>query len=289
MFIESVSEQLDRIEARTNEATSADELIAQLRVLGLDDFGLFLISLPNERFPRISSKLPRMASDEIQRQWTGGSGSTLLRLSCAFMRSVAYNFSRHTGRPLDGRRILDFGCGYGRLSRLAYFFSDRGDVFGVDPWDRSIEICIGDGMGSNFLVSDYLPTTLPVPGQFDLIFAFSVFTHTSERATKACLSLLADRLAPSGLLAITIRPIEYWQQNADAAAEGKVDDMIRAHIETGFAYFPHKRVVIDDEFVYGDTSITTEWIQQNFPQLRICGIDRSLDDPLQRYVFMKRQ
>lgn len=288
MFIESASEHIDSIESRTHSQTTANDIIEQLRLLGLDDFGAFIISLPNSRYPKISAKLPRMASEEVQRNWTGDSGIRLLRLSSAFMRSVADNFARYCGRSLDGSRILDFGCGYGRLSRLAYFYTDPQKIFGVDPWDKSIEICKQDGLGDNFVLSDYIPTSLPVPGPFDLIFAFSVFTHTSERATKTCLSLLADQLAVNGMLAITIRPIEFWHHDADIEEAGKLDSLLQSHRTTGYAYSPLPLAMVDNEPVYGNTSMTIPWLERSITKLRVCGIDRFLDDPFQRYVFMKR-
>ena len=41
------------------------------------------------------------------------------------------------------------------------------------------------------------------------------------------------------------------------------------------------RPAVDGDVTYGDTSMTTEWIDANFPRWRISGIDRSLDDPYQ--------
>ncbi len=127
------------------------------KTLGLDDFGEIMISAPMEDFPRVSRELPRMASAETQINWTGAHGLPLLRQSCSFVRSAAYNFTRLTGRPLDDAAILDYGCGYGRLARLMYYYTDPENFYGVDPWDRSIEICRADGLGDHFLQSDYLP------------------------------------------------------------------------------------------------------------------------------------
>lgn len=59
---------------------------------------------------------------------------------------------------------------------------------------------------------DALPSRLPFNWQqFDLIIAFSVFTYLSERATVAALNLLNGALTDTGILAIIIRPVEYWR------------------------------------------------------------------------------
>jgi SAM-dependent methyltransferase len=183
---------------------------------------------------------------------------------------------------------LDYGCGYGRIARLMYYFSDPARVVGVDPWDKSIEICHGDGLGANFVQSDYLPESLPVGRRrFDLIYAFSVFTHLSERAARASLNTLAHYLKRKGLLVITIRPIEFWPYDQAAQEAEAVEHQMALHREKGFSFRPHQRRAVDGDITYGDTSLKTDWLSHNFPQFTIKGVDRSLDDSLQRYVFLQ--
>src|SRR5271165_2274493 len=200
-----VVQELRTIEASLDDSATRADAFTKLRDLSLCDFGMLLITIPNPDFPRLSALLPRMAKEEVQLSWTGSAGVDLLKMTVDFVRSLSYNFPRLTGRPLEGAKVLDFGCGYGRITRLMYYFSNEDLVYGLDPWDKSIEICHADGLTKNFLQSDYLPATLPVPrADFDLIFAFSVFTHLSERATVTCLNTLADYVKPDGLIAITV-------------------------------------------------------------------------------------
>jgi SAM-dependent methyltransferase len=264
-----------------------------LRCLGIEDFAYVLMTMPHPQFPRISSLLPRMASEDLQRRWTGATGITLLRQTGAFVRSLAYNYARFSDGTLEGRSILDFGCGYGRIARWMYYFSDPCRVFGVDPWERAIEVCRQDGLGPQFMQSSYLPTNLPVGDvRFDLIYAFSVFTHLSERAMRAALTTLTEYLNANGLLVITIRPVEYWQNEKLARSKGLVERQLAMHKEKGFSFLPHDheqdRPRIDGEMTYGDTSFTLEWFSRNFPYLTLRGVDRSLDDSLQYYLFLQK-
>ncbi|KLD62599.1 hypothetical protein Y882_15320 [Dyella japonica DSM 16301] len=227
-----------------------------------------------------------MASDQIQRDWTGNAGIPLLKQTLNFVRALSYNYNRMTGRVLEDAKILDYGCGYGRIARLMYAFVNEASFYGVDPWDRSIAICRADGLGENFRQSDYLPQSLPVDGQkFDLIYAFSVFTHLSERATLTALSALRDVVAPDGLLVITIRPQEYWAHDGHTTDEQK-KALAAAHQGGGFAFCPHKREAIDGDVTYGDTSFDLDWLERAVPGWRIEGTDRSLEDGLQRYVYL---
>jgi SAM-dependent methyltransferase len=292
MFIQLVESTLEAIEA-SPAINSREDALQALRQLGLEDFAYVLMTMPNPQFPRLSSLLPRMASEDLQRRWTGATGIVLLRQTSAFVRSVAYHYARFTGGSLEGRSILDFGCGYGRIARWMYYFSDPSKVIGLDPWERALEVCRQDGLGPQFMQSSYLPTSLPVGDtRFDLIYAFSVFTHLSERATRAALATLTNYLNQNGLLAITIRPVEYWEHETLARTKGLVEHQIALHNEKGFSFLPHdhdrERPRIDGEMTYGDTSFTLEWFAQTFPFLSIKGVDRSLDDPVQFYLFVQR-
>ena len=58
---------------------TVNEVLAFLRErIPLDAFGLLLIGLPRDDLPALSRLLPRMASDETQRNFTGNSGEALL-------------------------------------------------------------------------------------------------------------------------------------------------------------------------------------------------------------------
>jgi SAM-dependent methyltransferase len=295
---DNVREILGAIETSIDGTTIRGEILRKLRALGLGDFGRFLFSIPDLDFPKLSNLLPRMASKEIQTNWTGAYGLTLLAQTEDFVRSVSYNFFRLTGRTIESARILDFGCGYGRITRLMYYFADEDQIYAVDPWDKSIEICHSDGLTENFLLSDFLPTTLPVGNvRFDLIFAFSVFTHLSERATLACLKTLTDYIKPGGVIVITIRPVEYWAHNRHAASLGLIKEQESIHSSQGFSFLPHEpssslphnlaSAPVDRDIDYGDTSMTVAWIENSFPMLRVVGQDRSTTDQLQIYLFIQ--
>ncbi len=267
--------------------TTRRDAVAGLRRLGLDDFGEVFLAMPDPALPKLSRLLPAMASEEVQRNWTGDHGIALLRCTSAFVRALAYNYARLTGRPLDGATVLDFGCGYGRMARLLYYFTDEDRFFGVDPWDLSIDICRQAGLTTNFLQSDYLPASLPVgETRFDLIYAFSVFTHLSERAASAALATLRRYVADDGVLAITIRPVEYWHVDPHTTDEQK-SALGARHREEGFAFHPHNRQAVDGDVTYGDTTMTIDWIERSFPGWAVAAIDRSLEDPFQRYLFLR--
>ena len=166
-----------------------------------------------------------------------------------------------------------------------YYYSSPARIWGLDPWEKSIELCRADGVLGQLAVSDYLPTAIPVgDASFDLIYSFSVFTHLSERAATLALTTLRRYVAQGGLFVITIRPKEYWDQLDRAVAAGNPidrDELVARHERSGFAFVPHIREAIDGEVTYGDTSLSFEWIEQHAEGWNMVGYDRSLVDPLQ--------
>lgn len=284
-FTLPIVEAAEKIATRTS---SVNDVLLCLRQLPIDDFGLLLLELPNQHYPGLTKLLPRMASADVQNSWTGSNGHTLLRQSLAFVRTVSQNFVTITGRPLEGHKSLDFGCGWGRIIRLMYYFTDPDRLFGCDPWDRSIEICRADGILGHLAISDYLPKQLPFSESgFDLALAFSVFTHLSERAAKTALDVLTEALSDTGVLVITIRPVEYWQYHAGLSAK-EISSLEEAHARRGFAFRPHNRAPVDGDVTYGDTSVSLDYLANTFPRLKLRKLERSLDDPYQLVLFLTK-
>lgn len=253
--------------------------------MGLGDFVYVLSRLPISDFPYISSKLPPMESDEICKQWTGSTGPVVMEQAIDFVRSCSSTFASITGKPLTGKRILDFGCGYGRFLRSFRFYTH--EVYGVDAWEISLDHCRRSGLGDYVFKSDAVPDILPAPGKFDLLTAFSVFTHLSETAAVRSLEALRKSAKRGAVLVITIRPFEFWEFAAEGSLSSrKAEAMACAehHAREGFAFLPHASGQVEH---YGDTSFTISWLETAAQGWDIVCLDRSVRDPLQRYVFLK--
>lgn len=274
------------IEKQAAKGASVETVLAGLRAgLSLDAFGLLMIGLPRADLPAISNLLPRMASDETQRNFTGNSGEALLMQTASFVRALAYNYAAVRNRSLSGAKILDYGCGYGRITRMMYYYTDPANIWSVDPWDLAVDLCRESGLLGNLAQSDYLPTSLPAPERgVDVMFAFSVFTHTSRSATDAALAAMRRHIADDGLLAITIRSPEYWSADPQYAADAK--RLEKLHAKDGFAFVAHPRNTVEGEATYGDTSMTLEFLTANYPDWKIAQTDWTMTDINQRYVFL---
>lgn len=284
-IFEHIQETLAKLENDPAVMTRAAALTG-LRQLGANDFSVVMWSMPLQAYPKLSSLLPRMAAAADQELWTGSSGERLLLQSMNYIRSVAENYTALTDHTIRDRKILDFGCGYGRFLRLGMYYTDQ--IQGCDPWTESVRVCEEAGLAGMCRLSEYVPESLPVDRDFELAIAFSVFTHLSERSTKAALSAIRAHLRDGAIACITIRPVEYWQANyLGSHGQAFVDKQQELHRRSGFAFTAHAGGHNDEDATYGDTSFTTEWLLANNSGWQIAAKDRSQDDPTQRYIFLR--
>ncbi len=271
-----IARALDKAEQELlDDLSNLDQVFAQVP---LETYGEILLDVPPQ-WPRLRALLPTMPDAQIQTNWTGNHGPALLAQSVAFVKTALSYSPVWRARELN-LKALDYGCGWGRLLRLMGKFYPLAQLEGVDPWDRSIQLCQESNIRNPLAVSQYLPDTLPtVANQFDLIYAFSVFTHLSLYAGTACLGTLRRYLSPSGVLVATVRPIEYWAQTPQP-------EQAQNHLKSGYAYVPHNFHVRSPqgEPIYGDTSLEPHKLEQQ--GLRIIGIEQNRADPMQLIVAL---
>jgi SAM-dependent methyltransferase len=145
-------------------------------------------------------ELPGFPPEEVQKRFVGASGEHALREAFNFYRAIKTYAS-----ITPDSRILDFGCGWGRITRffLKDVFPHRENIFGVDVMPEAIEICRQTKTPGNFILIDNHPPLDFPPESFDLIYAYSVFSHLSEAVSLEWLEEFSRLLKPDGLLVVT--------------------------------------------------------------------------------------
>lgn len=285
MNLRRYSAQIDDVERRLQAGEAlAPRLLSEIpvEVLGL----LYLSGFAG--YPRLGSLLPAMPPEQVQRHWTGGSGEMLMAQSCAFVKSMVGKFDEVTGKDIASSLILDYGCGWGRLCRLMLKYAPAANIWGVDPWDESIRVCREYGVPVNLAISDYVPESLPVSGaRFDLLFAFSIFTHLSENTALKVVDTLRGHAGDDALLVVTIRPPEYWRIHKRLPAGIDAAGLMADHESKGFAFVAHNRAPINGEITYGDASMSLEYMQRSWKGWEILGTAAHRIDPYQLVVFLQ--
>lgn len=150
-------------------------------------------------------KLPGFPPDEIQVNTTGQSGIPTLKEAYIFYEDCINQFSE-MGRPLKSDNLLlDFGVGWGRITR--YFLRELplNKIYGIDVMEDFINICKESFESDNFYLTSPFPPSQFSESMFDYIIGYSVFSHLSEEACMAWMKEFNRILKPNGVVALTTR------------------------------------------------------------------------------------
>jgi SAM-dependent methyltransferase len=138
--------------------------------------------------------------------------------------------------------------------------------------------------------SDAMPLELPFRDvKFDLVYAFSIFTHLPEAAAIACMSAIRRAIKPTGLAIVTVRPIEFWDFKK-AIPESEREPLKTLHKKGLVAFYPQNGKPIDmdgNPSKYGDTSIPIATLEAKFPGWAIVRCGNTLVDPYQICVVLR--
>jgi SAM-dependent methyltransferase len=124
-------------------------------------------------------------------------------MNCA--RDIEKLLEDHGRSYTDFRRVLDFGCGCGRVLRfLPRIETDAGQVVGTDIDPMAIAWCRRHLAFARWGVNGALPPLGYPSESFDFVFAISVFTHLDEYFQNAWLHEIDRILRPNGLFLATL-------------------------------------------------------------------------------------
>lgn len=277
----------------TSNSSDTSSLLSQLRSIGLTEFALVTNAMNPHDYPSLGKHIPSRTADDIQLLFTGSTDTELLKQSIDFVRHFFSQAAMYQTSLIETHdstaKILDYGCGWGRLLRLFTFYFSPDNLLGVDPWDKALVECEKAGITSPTQLNERDASDL-VGMKFNAGYSFSVFTHLPSSLAKSVLKNLSQSFPRDGIFVITVRPPEYWDIRIEHAKNEKnnpevFEKAIDSHYANGFSYVPRNAKTVE---YYGDASMTTGWIDSNIPEWRIISQERSLSDPAQIYLTLAK-
>ncbi len=177
-------------------------------------------SLDSAQTSPLGEALPKFPSVEMQQNTTGLSAEAALRQAHAFYSDVDRE-TKALGRELGPTtRVLDFGFGWGRISRTFMEKISVDNLYGVDVDPAFAEMTRTLFDSDHFDVCAPFPPTRFEDGSFDLVIAYSVFSHLSEKACADWMGEFARIVKPGGVVAWTTRHDSFFDFCAWAAKQG---------------------------------------------------------------------
>ena len=189
--------------------------------------------------------------------------------------SLRATLVRGGGRP----RLLDFGCGCGRLLRFLVGHGDLLELHGTDVNPEHVEWCREFLAPIRFTTNDLRPPLSHPDGRFDGIWSLSVFTHLDEEASAAWRNELARMLAPGGILIATTHgatALERIGAEPELAERTRLDGErlrgVRRRTESnGFAFVPYAGRDLENARAgerYGLTFVSEQYLARTWADER---------------------
>jgi SAM-dependent methyltransferase len=152
-------------------------------------------------------------------------------------------------------KILDLGCGHGRILRfLKVHFKDA--YFAASDLDRdAVDFC-AETFGVTPIYSDEDPSKVEIDDRFDLIWSGSLLTHLEKGPWLGFFDLAVRSLTADGLFVFTTHgrhDRKAWRSMN--LSQEQIDEVLAGYDREGFGYSAY-----EEDVNYGLTAVSPDWV-----------------------------
>lgn len=246
-------------------------------------------------------KLFDMPDEKLQTSTVGRSGETILRDAFMFYKFTRKMLTEHGNGLTAGTTVMDFGCAWGRIIRFWLRDIKPENLFGFEVQDRLLSYARSHVPGPTYRVSQTHP---PIPNngsKFDLIYAFSVFSHLPEALTNEWIEEFSNVLKPGGIACLTTRPrahIEIAGTESNKSAHSAFyaelikdkDDAISSYDKGNFIFYPAHGGGSLSEADYGEAIIPPAYAKANWTKhLEVMGFFENYSETYLQPCFVLKK
>ncbi len=170
-------------------------------------------------------------------------------------------YNKHCGNFDATERVLDFGCGCGRvLSRMPQ--NGKVQYFGVDLREDALEWLRATMPAGTFVAGSEMPPIDPGAQDFDLIYAVSVLTHLAQEQEQAWLAEWRRLLKDGGHVITTFRGEDWVEKHAYEQQKPEIREDWQQN--DGFCYQKHRYWEGIFPEYYSGTYHTEDYVRKNW-------------------------
>ena len=219
------------------------------------------------------------------------------------------NFARafeDNGFDFSGKRVLEFGCGGGRVLRGFAGYKPGLSLVGCDIDGPTIEWNARELTFADWKVNQAAPPAPFAPESLDAIYAFSVFSHLPMQRHFSWLDDIARMLKPGGMATLTKMGGKCWhlyesgQRPNSRPSPQELEGHHEKWLKKGFAFFPLNQIFwataqtadyysTVDLAEYGNTFITDDFVRAYWRRSGLELVElRPHPDEWQDYVVLRK-
>lgn len=161
--------------------------------------------------------------------------------------------------------LLDYGCGHGRITRWLKFYWPMADLSVADIREGQIQFC-SEQFGAKPFLIDQPTSKIKLPGNYDIIWLGSIFTHLAKDDWTSLMHSLKRSLNEGGMLCFSFagRTVyEFFQKDnfwgISEEEKPAAIKMVRDFEQEGFGFFEQSRSALGS---WGRSIAKPEWVIQ---------------------------
>ncbi|GAB1582788.1 methyltransferase domain-containing protein [Phyllobacterium phragmitis] len=201
-----------------------------------------------------------------QRGTVGKDGEDALNDALMFWQFIRRIAAAEGKTITSSSKILDFGVSWARILRFFLRDTPAQNLYGVDVEDRFLEHARRDVPSVNYSLISPEPPLPFESNKFDIIYAFSVFSHLPQRIADGWVTEFARVLKPDGIACLTTRPRAHLRTKTElyAKAIGNPAEAEARYDRGEFVFYPLHGGGDLAESHYGEAIIPRAYVEKEW-------------------------
>jgi len=199
-------------------------------------------------------QFPQFPDEDVQVLFTSHKWDAALDEAFSFYKKVKQSGGLYGIKVGSDTKYLDFGVGWGRIARMFLRDLNEKNIYGVDVTPEILETCKKIMPVGEYSLSEPRGTLPYSDSYFDLVTAFSVFSHLSADSGLHWIGELHRVMKPGGIAVVTTLSNSFISLCREVASNPESSDWAKMMASYIYQSYPNWKELFnnfpDDELLY---------------------------------------